>query len=234
MKKYFITIPGLFFCMISACGKPVVPGTQDPEGIEAAVQAFYASEYDYEETHTFGSDGEESGIVYEGQVTLEPYHEHVTVRTFGDTTASYSEVTYEEKDGTVSAELVLADGGTASQTVQRKYPYGYGESITFTEQEDGVADSMEVLIWHGEYVTDVGKAYGFKEELTAVVSQTYYVSKDDHMLIRVDTDLTGLNQTIAIANAMSGGLSYEEAKETVTAEAQRELVEMRIRNARSR
>ncbi len=220
----------LLFCVTAACGKPGAADAGEPEDIEAIVQAFYASEYEYEyeETHTFEKDGVTSGYVFEGQVSLEPYREHVKVHTFGDTASAYSEVTYEEEAGVISAKLVLTDGSVTTQTVQRKYPYGYEQDLVFSEQKEGVTDGTEVVIWHGECVADVGAAYGFEERLTTVVEQTYYVSKTDHTLIRLDTDLTELNRIMAAANAMSGGLSYEEAPDVAKTEEQQELVVMKI------
>ena len=232
MKKYVaVAVTLLSSVILGACGNASSPGASGEDGIEGIVSSFYRAGYDYEEIHTFVRDGAESGVIYEGQVFADPYREHVVISTFGDASSMASEIFYEEAGDKVSAEIIQKDGSTAKQVIGRKFPYGYGQEISFSEDEDGTLDGVAVEIWQGEYVVDVGKGYGLEEDLTAVVSQVYYILKEEQTLVRLDTDLTQVNQMTAVANAMTGsGLTREEAEESVDMDAQREQVVMKITN----
>lgn len=201
-----------------------------PDGIANIVDSFYESGYDYERTEIYVRDGKESGVIFEGQVFADPYREHVTVSTFGDTTSSWTEAYYEEKRGTVTMTMTLADGSTAKQTGKRSYPYGYDEDIVFTEAEAGTLDGEEVQIYHGEYTVDMGAVYGF-EAIEAVVAQTYYVRTEDNVLVQIDTDLSEQNRALAIATNMSvNGDSREEAEEKAVSDENTETVTLKIKN----
>lgn len=178
---------------LTACGEK-----NAPEGsIERIVADFYETGYDYQkELVTCDVDtGEvlETQMVAEGQIFTEPYREHVKYLSDESGRALEQEAYFEETKTGVRAVLVTKDG-TKEQSVTRSMPYGYGEDISFAQQDDTVMNDREVLVYAGEYQVDIGENYRLSETLVATVSQEYYVDKETGVLLCIVTDITDLNR----------------------------------------
>lgn len=196
---------------LTACG-----GKNMPEGsIEHIVADFYEAGYDYQKELVIcdAETGETLGtqMVAEGQIFAEPYREHVKYLSDESGSALVQEAYFEETKAGVRAVLVTEDG-TKKQNVTRSMPYGYGEDISFAQQDDTVIDDREVLVYVGEYQVDIGEKYRLSEELVATVPQEYYVDKETGVLLRIVTDITDLNRkNQAAVDVSANGTELQKA-----------------------
>lgn len=89
-------------------------------------------------------------------------------------------------------------------------PYGYGEKLIFTLE----SENPSTEIYTAEYPVDLSKNFQLTEDLTAVVSQTYYYDVQNKMLTKIETDLSDLHEKTYIANDITnnGGHRNRQGK----------------------
>lgn len=211
MKKY--KIRQLIFviataCIFSGCS---ASSPKTGSGIESYVSDFYRADYDYiKTTETEQEDGTVSRVVYEGELTNDPYMEHIRITS--DPPQSLTEIYRTEKLGTVTSKL-LYNGEWIEQKGLRERPSGYGEKITYQFNRTEQIDGKEIDIYDAFYTVDAARGYGLKEELTAKVSQEYYFDTQEGHIVKVVTDFSDLNRAVQIANMMSvNHMAREEAE----------------------
>lgn len=211
MKKY--KIRQLIFviataCIFSGCS---ASSPKTGSGIESYVSDFYRADYDYiKTTETEQGDGSFSRVVYEGELTNDPYTEHIRITS--DPPQSLTEIYRTEKLGIVTLKL-LYNGEWIEQKAFRERPSGYGEKITYQFNRTEQIDGKEIDIYDAFYTVDAARGYGLKEELTAKVSQEYYVDTQEGHIVKVVTDFSDLNRAVQIANMMSvNHMAREEAE----------------------
>jgi hypothetical protein len=217
MKKT-VSLIAIFILSVSLYGCGSMQTSTNNE-IEDIVKAFYQSGYDYVRTETSTVDGVESKIVYTGQVFTNPYKEHVTISSSENVDSTYTEEYFKEDGNQVAITLVSDTGEEINTTGTREYPYGYNQDITYEQDKNTMIDDIEAEVYQGTYSVDIGSAYGLDSDLTATVSQTYYLSKEDRTLLQINTDLTEYNYVMSLATYMSTSEASEEvARENVSNE----------------
>lgn len=226
MKKVGWICAVLFTVFLTACGEK-----KAPEGsIEWIVADFYETGYDYQKELVIcdAETGEvlETQMVAEGQIFAEPYREHVKYLSDESGSALAQEAYFEETKLGVRAVLVTEDGAK-EQNVTRSMPYGYGENISFAQQDDTIMDDREILVYVGEYQVDIGENYRLSEKLIATVTQEYYVDKETGVLLRIVTDITDLNrknQTAADISANGADLKTALAEAEIEQPCKKEIM----------
>lgn len=218
-------------CLTACGGKNVQEGS-----IEHIVADFYEAGYDYQKERVICDEetGEalETQMMAEGQVFAEPYREHVKYLSDESESALVQEAYFEETKAGVCALLVTeGEDGVKKQNMTRSMPYGYGEDISFAQQDDTVMDGREVLVYVGEYQVDIGEKYRLSGELVATIPQEYYVDKETGVLLRIVTDVTDLNRKNQAAVDVSvNGTELEKALADAETEQPCEKEILTIRN----
>lgn len=175
--------------------------------IDSIVKNFYSSGYDYKKILTLYK-GEEviSQTISEGQIFQNPYKEHAKI------IASSNENIWDEIYCDKSSGYILTDSQLQESPIKMPNPYGYGENITFKQKVDITLDGKKVVSHAAEYTVDIGKTYGIKESLKAIIKQEYIIDPHTGIIIKIKTDLSEQNKINEIAVQMSANkMSYEEA-----------------------
>lgn len=160
MKKY--SIRQLIFviataCIFSGCS---ASSPKTGSGIEACVSNFYRADYDYIKTEeTVQEDGSVSRVVYEGELTNDPYTEHIRITS--DQPQSLTEIYLTEKLGVVTSKL-LYNGEWVEQKAFRERPGGYGGKITYQFNRTERIDGKEIDIYDAYYTVAAARAYGLR------------------------------------------------------------------------
>lgn len=232
MKKGFVIILLLAVCSICSC-----KNKEDQSAIEAIVSDFYNSDYAYEETtELYASDGS-LGLrsVYEGTVFQSPYKEHkkvISYDTFDNSMDTngllFNEIYFHGVSKAVIA-YVSTDNGWVKQMVTRTYPYGYGESITFSEVPDKTLSTDSEEVYTGEYKVVPSLKIASNLQISAVVKQKYYVDKKSGTITRIETDLTDLDRMANIINCINmNGDTLEEAQKKVSDDRSKKINRLTI------
>ncbi len=231
MRKIIIVGMCLATLLVSGCGSSRKEG-----GIESIVNDFYEGNYEYELKRTTASEkGEEIVVVYEGKVIASPYEEYVKVKemTGSDESMLWTECYYSKK-GFLGGKLVMqtADQVAYQSFFKRDYPYGYGEKLEFVLEREEEVDGTECEVYKTEYTQKVGGGLRSKESLEAVITQEYYVDKEEQRLVMIYTDLEDLYRKNAIVNSMIGdeGLTLERAKKRAEGENHKASETLKIYN----
>lgn len=186
--------------------------------IEKIAENFFKSDYDYEETTTYYDvNGRIRNMqVIEGQLFQEPYKEHLRVTPYSRTIKGTSSELYRTGKWNFITVYAPTANGWVKQMQQRTHPHGFGRDLTFSAaRQDTTDENLE--IYSAEYTVDDGKTYNLKEDLSAVISQKYYLDKDKKILVRIETDLTESNKKYAMSIDMfENGSTMKQAEEKVT------------------
>lgn len=225
MKKMaaLIVLGGVFFLM--ACGDKTAEtnstDTTDAQNeIPGWLKDFYNGGYEFKNSSIDLETGTAS-VVMSGKVTSSPYVQYVKVLEPQD--SLWSEVYY-YGDGDEIEVLLKTDSGYVTQRQTRRYPYGYGEELIFSDPLKETLDDVQCDVYETEYSVDVAEQANedvgeevISEPLTAVVTQKYYVDPEKDELIRIETDLTDLTaKTSASVFMMSQGISFDKAMKKVS------------------
>lgn len=179
----------------------------DIKRIEDAVTHFYDSGYDYtEKILSYKNGSVVSEEIIEGQVLKSPYREHAK-RISSPDKRTWDEIYYSD-----SASYVLTDGKLQKTHLQLSKPFGYEKKLTFKEPRETTLDGKKVLSYDAEYTIDIGKSYGIREELKAVIKQEYFLDPETNIVLKIKTDFSEQYKINSIALSMSADqMSYEEA-----------------------
>jgi hypothetical protein len=195
-KTRFITI--VFMALICVGCHP----SSRNAGIENAVSEFFEGDYEYRKTDTyFHGDTEISSTVTEGKIISSPYKEYRKIVESSESSA-WDEM-YLYGNGKVVDAKMSSNDEWVDTKMNREYPYGYGETLQFVLDREEDTDDRKIDVYVAEYTIDVSKNFRLKEELTATIQQEFFLEKASDTLIRIDTDLTDLNQKLFIANDIS-------------------------------
>lgn len=200
--------------LLTGCQSASEKETSEIAGI---VENFFKSDYDYEETTTYYDvDGRIRIMqVIEGQLFQDPYKEHLRVTPYSRTIKGTSSDLYRTGKWNFITAYVPTDNGWVKQMQQRAHPHGFGRDLTFSSGKQDTNDP-NLEIYSAEYTVDDGKSYKLNEDLSAVISQKYYVDKDKKILVRIETDLTEMNKKHAmIVDMVENGSTMKQAKEKV-------------------
>ncbi len=175
---------------------------------------FYTSDYEYKKTTSvIKEEGQSVSSVMEGKVAASPYKEYVKVVEPEE--SAWSEAYYYGSGDSVDAKL-NTENGYVSQKIKRTYPYGYDQKLQPKYDRSADYNDVKCDVYTAEYQVDLSEQYGVKEELTAEITQEYYVDAQNDNIVCIETDLTDLNEKNAMAIQMvNEGLSVEEAKRSV-------------------
>lgn len=227
MKKSFAIVTLLVVFTMCSC-----KNKEDQSTIEAIVSDFYKTDYAYEETtERFASDGSlVIRTVYEGEVFQSPYKEHKKLISYdnfdslSDTTILQIKETYfEEIHKTVTA-YISTDNGWTKQIITRTYPYGYAESIIFSEVPDKNLSTDIENVFTGEYTVTPPSNNHSLQQISATIRQKYYIDKKSNYITRIETDLTDLNRMINIINYINFNEgTLEEAQKKVSDDEMKEI-----------
>lgn len=217
MKKMSVVVFALF--LLSGC-----QAQEDSESsrIEAAISDFYQADYDYDEAWEKYDDENNvtSTVVFRGQVYDSPYKQHVDVVSVSSGENLYDELYYYTDITTTRALFFTADGWV-KQLGTRPRPHGYGVALEYTFVREDMLDGRAIEVYTSSYTVDIGKKYGFEEVVNATISQEYYLDKSEGILVKIITDLSDQNRSVAIANDMSvNGSSLEQAEQNYANSAQ--------------
>lgn len=211
MKKLKWIAFGIFsmFCIV-ACGKEMVPKERENYLISSMEQDFAYTKT----TYYMDEAGLEKKSVLKGTYSAEPYEEHIVVEEAEN--YLWDEIIYSGNGEMITAKIhtPLSDlSGWIEQKVSRVYPYGYGEELFFKLVGEEEINGVICEVYTTEYITDVMGGIAGDEVITATVTQTWYIDKEVERLIRVDTDLTDLNEKTFVVNEINvNGSSLEEAE----------------------
>lgn len=197
---YFLIGCSLILVLCTGCDK-------NNKKIDSIVKNFYSSGYDYKKILTL-SKGEEviSQTISEGQIFQKPYKEHAKIIDSADGNI-WDEIYCDRSSG-----YILQDGQLQESPIRMPKPYGYGENINFKQKSDITLNGKKVISYAAEYTVDIGKAYGIKESLKAVIKQEYIIDSHTNIIIKIKTDLSEQNKMNEIAVLISANkMSYEEA-----------------------
>lgn len=218
MNKSFVVV--ILFVIFSVCS---CKNEGDQSEIEAIVSGFYQADYAYEETtEIYDSEGSlRMRSVYEGVVFQSPYKEHrkqISYENFHrsrDTENLRIHEIYFRGFHKAVIAYIRTDHGWGKQMITRDYPYGHGESITFSEVLDQMLSTDMEDVFTGEYIVDPPE--GFPQQIAATVTQKYYINKKSRTVTRIETDLTDLTRMIMIVNGINTNEdTLEEAEKRVS------------------
>ena len=200
MKKYTIYII-LLISIISFSGCRL---SKSEDMFFSVFDELYASDFSYIKSDTLSVDNEQITYIYNGEVTSNPYTEHVSVEQ-GE--ALWQEIYYSGEGEYVNAKISV-DGEWQEQKTKREFFYGYGEDIRIVSESETTLDGIECVVYYTEYT----EVLGDDNALEADIIQEYYIEKESGKLCRIVTDITELQRMIYIANDMSAnGTALEEA-----------------------
>ncbi len=212
MKKFYILIAVSLIISMLGCEQKQFP---QEASIEEAVADFYKASYDYERIkETYNKKGIVlSKVVKEGQVYDNPYKEHekvvLTEPKKLNPSALAMEVYYKGNKAYIST-----NNGFVKQSVKRSRVHGYGEKLTFKFDRKETIESRPVEVYVTQYTYDLSKFYKLDADLTATITQEYYMDEEKKMLIKIITDVSDLNKKNGIAIDMSeNGAKYQAAIE---------------------
>ena len=195
--------------------------------IPEAYEKLYNSNFTYSVSSTkYDINDELITFEYVGEHATNPYVEH---KTYPEGQGFWQEIYY-YGNGPIVSYKGLCDGEWLSDTVQREYFNGYGEEITVTSVKEETVDGVKYTVYNAKYSVEAGAKYGLSESIEATVTQQYFLEKENGQLVRIVSELTGLNRMTAIANDMSAnGVDLETAQKNVDAAGKfEETVEVRI------
>lgn len=212
MKKPVIFLIVWILAVCAGCGR-----TTEKSPIENAVQLLGESDYEYRKISTKTVEGEEACLVMEGKIIQSPYQEYRKV--IESTGENMVAETYFYGNGDPVNVLVKENDEWKEAKAKRQRWYGYGEKLAFSFEGETEIDGRTVEVYAVEYHVNLSKNFKLKEELEAVVTQTYYMDQTEKTLTAMETDLTDLNRKAAIAGDMANnGTSLEQAQAEKAAE----------------
>lgn len=178
----------------------------EQQDASTVVSAFFDGNYTYEKI-TY--NGDQVTSVIEGEIINSPYVEYQK-RTGGEGTSLWEEM-YCCGEGDVVNTYIKTNGTWENSVMKVARPYGYGEDLQLEYVEEVENDGGVLELYETDYTVELGKNF-LEEELTAAVSQTYYLDMENECVVRVDTDLTELQCFTAVLNdVLTSGKDLDEA-----------------------
>lgn len=201
-----------FIVLFSACGNT----EGENADIEKIVNNLYQSDYEYIKTITSISlENKKEKIVLIGKVKNDPYEEYVYVDKSSE--PSLIKETYYNGEGlTGKIQIKTNDGNVTEQpNYDRSYPYGYGEQLIFIFDRIENVNGVNCNVYKTEYHQMIGGDI-FRlntPEIDATISQEYYIDMDNHIVVKIYTDLTDFSRASYIVNYIfSNDVSLREAE----------------------
>lgn len=218
MKKILLYLLIACNLILISCADSSSP---DIKKIKDSVRHFYDSGYDYKQNILSYENGKlVSEEIIEGQVLQYPYREHAK-RLTSEGKRTWDEIYYSN-----SKSYILTDGKLQKTKLELSKPAGYQEKITFKEPRESTLDGKTVLSYDAVYIIDIGKSYGLKKNLKAVIKQEYLLDPKTNILLEIKTDLSEQYRLNEIAANMSASrMSYEEAVKASEKNADRQNIE---------
>lgn len=201
-------ILSILVIVLCSCGNNEEKGT-----IEKCVASYLNENFEYYKTTNYvDENGENKQLIVKGTYVANPYQETIEV-VEGKENNPWDKAIYAGEGELVTAKIYVQSEWTET-TIKREYPYGYGEELAFEFVCEEKVDDVLCEVYTTQYTVELGDNVFIDDEIFATVSQTYYMAKDAEVLIRIDTDLTDLNEKTYICNdILTNGKTLEEAKE---------------------
>lgn len=211
--------------MLAACGRGATDqnSTTDPQESKMPewLQEFYNGNYEYRRTSVTITDGQDHvSTVLEGKRISSPYKEYVKVVEPEDTI--WSEAYYYGDGDQINALLNTRDTYISQKTDRNEmYPYGYGEKLTLKKNGTKKYNNISCDVYTAEYTADVEKKIEEEApgtdigEMTAQISQQYYVDPKENRLVYMVTDLSDYYYKVSLGTLMmANNMTLDEAKKS--------------------